>query len=419
MQGTQPDKPSSGTENRLLHGQATEFFQGQPGFRSPYEGANSLPADANIRQTTSVDLFLGARLWTGGEIYLNPEYYQGWGLGDTHGVAAFPNSEAYKIGSNYGFVWFPHIFFRQTFGLGGEQEQIAGDQLQLAGTADVSRVTFTLGRVEVGDQFDANSYAHDGRAQFMNWALVDAGAFDYAANALGGIEGATVELNQKTWALRYGLFDVPSISNGLPVDENFGKAWQQVLELEERYTLFGHPGKARLLGWLESAHMGDYAEAVANHEDISLTEKYRTQYGFVVNLEQELTPNLGAFLRASWRDGHEEVWQFTDIDHGVSLGVQLKGSAWNRPKDVFGFAGAIDGISESHREYLAMGGLGPLIGDGQLQHYGAESVLETYYDALLCDHLHFALDYQLVFNPAYNEDRGPVSIISTRLHFEF
>ncbi len=406
----------------LFHAQATEVVQGQPGFHSPYAGTNSLKSEDTFKQTSSLDIYLAAHIWRGGEIYFNPEYYQGFGLGNTHGIAAFPNAEAYKVGQKIGDIFIAHLFLRQTFGLGGEQEELAGDQLQLVEKVDVSRITFTIGRLSVGDQFDANAYAHNARTQFLNWLLVDNGAFDYAADSVGVIEGATVELNQKNWALRYGIFDVPRVSNGFAKDGHFLKAWQQVLELEERYSIGEHPGKIRLLGWLERAHMGSYSETLADPslmEDITLTRRYRYQYGFGLSAEQEITKDLGAFLRASWRDGQSEVWQFTDVDRSLSIGLQLKGNGWNRSGDTIGLGGIVDGVSHAHRDFLAAGGLGPLIGDGKLPNYSPEGVVEMYYDVAIIKNVHLAIDYQFVANPAYNSDRGPVNIFASRFHFQF
>src|SRR4029077_16015672 len=368
--------------------------QGQPGFHSPYQGTNSLRPDDNFKQSSSFDLFIGVRLWPGGEFYVNPEYYQGFGLSNTHGIAAFPNAEAYKVGQKIGDVFNAHMFLRQTFGFGGEQEELASDQLQLAERIDISRLTITIGRLSVTDQFDANAYAHSSRTQFLNWALVDNGAFDYAADSVGVIEGATAELNQKTWALRYGIFDVPRVSNGFAKDGHFLKAWQQMMELEERYSVGDHPGKIRFLSWLERAHMGSYRETLADPSlmaNIALTRRYRYQYGFALDIEQEITKDLGAFLRASWRDGQEEVWQFTDIDRSLSAGLQLKGSSWNRSADTVGLAGIIDGISSAHRDFLAAGGRGITIGDGKLPHYEPEGVLEMYYDAEIVKNVHLSI----------------------------
>ena len=409
-------------QNWLFHVQGTEVVQGQPGFHSPYAGANSLRSEDTFKQSSSFDIYLGAHLWPGGEVYFNPEYYQGFGLSNTHGIAAFPNAENYKVGQKIGDIFIAHLFLRQTFGFGGEQEDLPSDQLQLAERVDVSRLTITIGRLSVGDQFDTNLYAHNSRTQFLNWVLVDNGAFDYAADSVGVIEGATAELNQKTWALRYGIFDVPRVSNGFAKDGHFLKAWQQMVELELRYSLWDHPGKVRLLGWLEEAHMGSYRETLANPslmEDITLTRRYRYQYGFALSAEQEITNDLGTFFRASWRDGQEEVWQFTDIDWSISGGFQLQGASWKRSEDIVGIAGIVDGISSAHRDFLAAGGLGPLIGDGKLPHYETEGILEIYYDARITKNVYLGIDYQFVANPGYNSDRGPVNIFSSRFHFQF
>jgi high affinity Mn2+ porin len=310
---------------------------------------------------------------------------------------------------------------RQTIGFGGEREDIEGGLLQIAQKVDVNRLTITLGRFAVFDQFDNNAYAHDSRGQFMNWALLDAGAFDYAADAYGYTQGLSLELNQKHWALRWGAFLTPKVSNGIDMDWNIFTHWQQVLELETRYTLGGHPGKARFLSWLMSANAGSYAETLANpalHEDITLTRRSRLSHGFVINLEQEITSDLGAFARLGWRDGRTEIWAFTDIDRSLSTGLSLKGTSWGRAKDTAGLAWVLDGLSQQHRDYIASGGLGPLIGDGRLN-YGLESVIETYYDFLVAKGVHLALDYQLVVNPAYNRDRGPVNVLSVRAHWEW
>lgn len=411
------EKPSK----LLLNFQSTFILQGQPGFRSPYEGQNSLPPGDTVRETFSFDLYAGFRLWRGAELYVQPEFYQGFGFHDTRGIAAFSNGEAYKAGTKAGHVIWPHIMLRQTVGFGGEQEQIEAGLMQLPQKVDVDRLTMTLGRFAVFDQFDNNAYAHDSRGQFLNWALLDAGAFDYAADAFGYTQGVSLELNRKHWALRWGAFLVPLESNGIALDWNIFRHWEQVVEFESRFRIAGHPGKARLLGWVMSANAGSYSETLANPalgEDITLTRRSRISEGLVLNLEQELSKDLGAFVRLGWRNGRSEVWAFTDIDRSLSVGALLKGSSWGREADTFGLAWNLDGLSSQHRDYLAAGGLGPLVGDGRLN-YGLESVIETYYDAKLAKNFHAAVDYQFVNHPGYNRDRGPVNIFGLRLHWEF
>ncbi|MBV9299522.1 MAG: carbohydrate porin [Verrucomicrobia bacterium] len=418
----QSEKPAA-HQNWAIHVDAVEVFQGQPGFHSPYRGAQSLFSDDNFRQTTEADLFFAARVWPGGEVYFNPEYYQGFGFGETHGLAAFPNAQAYKAGKFRGDFNITRIFFRQVWGFGGEQEQLEADELQLAKKVDVSRLTLQMGRFSVTDVFDNNAYAHDPRGDFLNWAAVDALAFDYAADALGFEEGLSLELNQKNWAARWGIFTIPHLPNVNGTDGQFLRAWQQVAELEGRFTFWDHPGRVRLLGYLESARMGSYKAAVVNYPpgmpDMADTRRYRYTYGIELNVEQQITKNLGGFLRVAMRDPNYEVYQFSDVSRSLEIGLSLKGTGWNRPNDTVGLAEMLDGLGHAQKRFFNDGGLGILIGDGKLPHYGPENVIETYYNCEPFNGINITLDYQLAADPAYNKDRGPIHIFSARLRVKF
>jgi high affinity Mn2+ porin len=195
----------------------------------------------------------------------------------------------------------------------------------------------------------------------------------------------------------------------------------RVVELETRYSLFSQPGKLRTIAWVNSDFSGSYRETLDNpalNLDIAQTRRGRIKYGYAINLEQALNEEVGLFARWSWNDGKNEIMAFTDIDASFSFGTSIKGIRWSRPDDVVGVGGAINTISKDHRDFLAAGGLGPLIGDGQLN-YRPERVLETYYAFALNKAFTLTADYQLIANPAYNADRGPVSIFSGRLHGEF
>lgn len=430
-EATPPDKkvPVIETENAgehqnwATHFDAVEVVQGQPGFHSPYEGPQSLYPSDNFRQTSDVDLFFAFRVWPGGEIYFNPEYYQGFGFAQSHGLGAFPNAMAYKTGQYRGDFNIPHLFLRQVWGFGGEQEQLDADALQLSGKVDISRLTLQVGRFAVTDLFDNNQYAHDGRGDFLNWAAVDALTYDYAQDALGYEEGVTLELNQAAWAARWGIFTIARVPDGSATDGHYLRAWQQGAELEGRYTLWNHPGKVRLLGYLMSASMGSYKAAVLDYPtgmpDLADTRRYRYSYGIMLNVEQEITKNLGGFLRLGWRDANYETYQFSDATRSLEVGLSLKGTGWNRPNDTVGLAEMLDGIGHAEREYLNDGGLGIEVGDGKLPHYGLENVIETYYNFELFKGINVTLDYQLAVNPAFNEDRGPINIFSGRLHIKF
>ncbi len=404
-----------------IHGQGTFLPQGYPAFHAPYSGPNSLTPAPQLQQTWSNSLFLNARLWEGGEIYYNPELLQGFGLNDTVGVAGFPSGEAQKSNFPYPHYNTSRLFVRQTFGFGGEQEELASGPTQLAGKVDVSRLTLQAGKFAVVDIFDGNAYAKDSRKDFMNWSIWAPGAFDYSADKVGLTYGATAELNQKQWALRGGYFLMQAVSNSNSFDTRVFERGTYVLELETRYSLFSMPGKLRTIAWVNSAFSGSYRETLDNPAfdlDIAQTRKGRIKYGYVINLEQALSDEVGLFGRWSWNDGKTEIMAFTDIDASLSLGLSLKGAKWGRPDDVIGIGGAINALSRDHRDFIAAGGLGILIGDGQLN-YRQERILETYYAYALNKQLTLTADYQLVTNPAYNADRGPVHIFSGRLHGEF
>ncbi len=243
-------------------------------------------------------------------------------------------------------------------------------------------------------------------------------AWDYPGDSLGYITGFAAELNQPQWAVRYGFFQMPRVSNGVALDLNVLKAWGMVTEWEGRYAAGGHPGAVRLLAYLNQAHMGSYEQAVENPArpaDIQATRQYRSKYGFGLNVEQEITKNVGVFTRLGWSDGQNEAWVFADVDRTATLGLSLKGELWGRAQDTLGLAGVLNGISGEHRAFLAAGGTGILAGDGRLT-YGLEKIIETYYDFQIWRTIHGALDYQFINDPAYNRDRGPVSVLGARLH---
>ncbi len=407
-----------------IHGQLTYVEQGYPAFRSPYQGANSLSSASQIQNTTSATAFIGYRPWDGTEVYVNPELMQGFGLSNTLGVAGFPNGEAQKSDFPMPRMDIARVFVRQTFGLGGEQETVEDGPNQLAGKQDISRITVTAGRFSVIDLFDGNSYSHDPRVDFLNWNMYCCGSYDLTMDRISYTWGAAAELNQKSWAVRAGYFLVPDVSNSNSFDTHIPERGEYIGEVELRYALFSQPGKLRMLGWANLANMGSYTDALAmpvtapNYPDITQTRQGRTNYGFVVNVEQALTEQLGVFSRASWSPGLVELIGWTDCDESLSFGAVLKGHGWGRPDDKIGVAGLVEGLSPEARAYFAAGGLGILIGDGQLD-YRPEQVVEAYYAYGIDKWSTFTLDYQFVANPGYNADRGPVSIFTARFHAVF
>jgi len=443
LPATQP--ASNATENGAngpdqlwnFHVQNTDIVQGYPSFRARYSGPQSLPIGGEARETVSLDVIAGVRLWRGAEAHIDGLTWQGFGLNNVLGVEGFPSGEAYRIGTAVPNGTIARLFIRQTIGFGGEREDVPDDELNLAGEQDISRLTITVGRFAATDIFDTNAYAGDSRTQFMNWGLVTNEAWDYPADVIGFDTGLAVELNQPKWAVRYGFFQVPSMQNSFTAEDQiltwphnssghdgpFFRAWAMVTEFERRYGINTHPGTIRFLAYLNRADMFSYSEAIpilkANGvgADVSAASAYRSKYGFGLNWEQEITKNVGLFSRVGWTDGQEEAWMFTDVDYTASLGLSVKGEAWHRPSDTFGLAGLTNGITRVEQEFLEAGGFGILAGDGNLN-YGWEKILETYYDADVWKAVHVAVDYQFINDPAFNRDRGPVSVFGVRVHWQ-
>jgi high affinity Mn2+ porin len=405
-----------------VHSQTTFTEQYAPPFHAPYRGQNSL--DSNVgRETADATAYLGLRLWHGAELWINPEIDQGFGLSSTLGVAGFPSAEAYKVGADYPYVRMDRAFIRQTIDLGGETRKVDAGINQFAGSQTADRLVITAGKFSVADVFDTNKYAHDPRNDFLNWAIVDTGTFDYAAEPWGYTLGVAAEWYQGNWTLRGGVFDLSILPNDLELDPHF-QQFQWVGEIERRYDLWGHPGKIAVTGFLSRGRMGTYADAIAlaaitgGPADIAAVRQYRGRGGVSINLEQEITPALGAFLRAGITNGDVEPYEFTDIDRTIAAGLVLNGKPWDRPDDTFGLAGVVNGISAEHEAFFNDGGLGILIGDGVLPHPGLEQIIETYY-GFPVSFWRVTLDYQFIVNPAYNRDRGPVSVLGARLHAQF
>jgi high affinity Mn2+ porin len=429
--------PSVETVNQKwnIHGQITETPQGDPSFRALYSGPNSLDSNGEVQETFTSDLYVGARLWHGGEIHADGLLWQGFGLSNDRGIEAFPNGDAFKLGTKTPYFMFAHLFIRQTIGLGGKRESVPDGPLTLAGERDISRLTFTLGRFTPTDMFDSNAYAEDPHAQFMNWGMITNLAWDFPADAVGFTTGLAVELNQPKWALRYGFFQMPSVQNSSTADDQilefphmgsdgkFLRSWGIVTEFERRYGE-AHPGTIRALVFLNSADMISFRQAIpllqANgpSADLSSAQAYRYKSGFGLNWQQKITDDVGVFSRFSWNDGRTEGWVYNDSNWAVSFGTSVQGAAWRRANDALGLGYVRDGLSRSAQEFLALGGASILDGDGGLT-YGTENVVEAYYNLAVWKGVHVTPDYEFVVNPASNRARGPVSVFGIRLHAQF
>ena len=415
-------------EQWSIHGQSTYIVQQKNNFNAPYYAQNSLlnksEGGGDKSYTVSATAFLGARLWEGGEIYYNPEMFEGTPFnGALVGLGGFQNGELQKGSFTPPVYYSARAFLRQTIGLGGGQEHTESAPNQLAGSVDKNRVVLSYGKFATLDFFDQNTYSHDPRTQFQNFALFSMGAYGYAADTKGFTYGAVAEWYQDDWILRTARLAMPTIPNTSELDCSLSKDYGNQLELTHEHTLWGLAGAVRALFYQQHAFMGNYQNAIAlglqtdtSPNLINVRQGAQNSWGYGLNMEQAINDDIGLFARWSWNPGQTET-QTLDISRSLSGGITSKGAAWNRPNDAVGVGYAINGISTSEINYLQLGGMTAFIGDGALR-YKNEQIVETYYSAHVYKNMFISADYQRIANPAYNSARGPVNFYGLRAHIE-
>ena len=405
--------------------QTTYVWQGKSPFGAPYSGPHSLSPDREKSYSFTATAALGTRAWTGGEFYFNPEVAQGVPLSGLTGLGGFTNGEIARTSGPTPTFYRARLFARQTWGFGGGSESAQSDANQLAGSVDRRRLVLTAGNLAVLDIFDDNRFSHDPRTQFLNWSLMTHGAYDYAADARGYSWGFALEYFHDASTLRAGRFIQPKEPNQLALDPRVFKHYGDQVEIERAYALANRPGKLRFLVFRNVARMARYQDALdlaaqtGGAPDINAVRTVeRVKRGFGFNFEQEISPTVGLFGRASWADGQTETYAFTEIDRSLSGGVSVKGGAFGRARDSLGIAYVRNGLSTAHRDYLGAGGLGFFLGDGALN-YRPENILEAYYSLNVAKNTLFSADFQRISNLGYNADRGPATVVSARLHYGF
>jgi len=406
--------------------QANFIRQQQPSLPALYSGPNSLTGDKEHATSRVETLYSGFRITKNLEFLFDIESAGGAGLSNALGVAGFPNVDVVRNPSLSESPYVSRVMLHYTLPLSSETVEATRNPLSLASRVPTRRLEFRLGKLSTVDFFDLNSVGSDSHMQFMNWAAVNNGAFDYAADTRGYTYGLVIEYYDKWWAARYGELLMPTVANGITLDWNIARAGGQNLEFEVRPELLKRRQTVfRALTFLNRAKMGGYNQAIDDYlagktvtpDIVSTRLQGRVKYGFGLNAEQELTATLRVFGRLGWNDGHTESYAYTEIDHTVELGADLRGKLWKRSNDKIGAALVIDGISKEHAEYLALCGLGFILGDGGLK-YGTENIFEAYYTAHLWRGISIAGDFQHIANPGYNQDRGPALVSSIRIHFE-
>ena len=417
----------SATSPLWVSGQINEIAQGHPSFPAEYSGPNSLKSTSEFAVSNVLTLYTAYEFNSTFEGIFDLEEASGHGISDALGLAGFVNLDVVRNPDLGIAPYVARLMLHKVFRLSMGNVEAERGPLSLFTELPARRLEIRVGKFSMVDFFDLNSVGSDSHLQFNNWTVDNNGAYDYAANTRGYTWGAIATYLSPRWAVRYALAMMPKIANGENLDANLFRANGQNLELEYRGGLLPHrDGVVRLLSYLNTANMGNYQDSINQYKagevstpDITATRRQgRHKYGFGLNVQQLVAKPIRVFARLGWNDGHNESFAYTEVDRTAEFGFDVGGGLWKRQLDRVGVAYVFNGLSATHREYLALGGLGFVLGDGSLN-YGPEQIFETYYTLHVWRGLYFSPLLQYITNPGYNRDRGPVLVPGLRMHLEF
>lgn len=428
--------PHSASARYWVSGQANSIFQAHGYFHSPYQGTNSLIDDLETKASEVGTLYLGYQLRPNSryntDLIVDFENAGGRGISQALGLAGATNLDVVRNPNLSSAPYLARGEIHQTIGLTDEMVDQDRGPLALATKVPARRFEIRIGKMTLPDTFDVNSVGSDSHLQFTNWTIDNNGAWDYAADTRGYTVAGILEYDDKVWSARYAIAAMPTVANGMDLDWAISRANGQNGEFELRKGLLApfvkskREGAIRILSYVNHAHMGDYRASVEQYlagriarPSIIATERFgAVKYGFGFNTEQEVTDSLRLFGRFGWNDDRNESFAYTEVAQTVLFGGDYNGHDWRRPNDKVGVAFVSNAIKRDHQNYLHYGGLGFLLGDGNLN-YGRENILEWYYNVHIWRGLYGMLGGTEIANPGYNRDRGPVYVSTVRAHIDF
>jgi hypothetical protein len=411
-----------------LSAQGNFIFQWHPHFHADYSGPNSFEHASEQAASEVTTVYTGFQFDRSTEAICDFESAGGSGLSQVLGLGGFTNVDAVRNPELSAEPYIARLWFRKVIALDDDSVEAERNPISMLTALPTRRLDIHVGLLDLVDFFDQNSVAGDSHMQFLNWTVVNNGAYDYAADTRGYTYGGVIEYDDRWWSLRFAEALLSKRENALNLQKNLNRAHSENYELELRPPLLrGRDTTIRLLAFTNFANMGDYHQAI----DLFLHHQTPTpeidahpmqtslKYGFGFNAEQDITGALRSFARVGWNEGQHESWEYTEVDETVAVGGDVRGELWGRARDQFGVALVVNGLSRNHREYLALGGLGFTLGDGRLT-YGPEKILESYYNLPLPIHsgVFAGIDVQYLDDPGYNRARGPVVVTSVRVHVE-
>ena len=423
----QPPPAEGSFWNRFwVSGQANFIRQQHGDFYAEYNGPNSFQNAKEHATSRVLTLYTGFQITKYLEILADVESAGGAGLSNALGLAGFTNVDVVRNPTLGSAPYLARAMLHWVVPLKGETEDVTRNPLSLFPALPSRRLEFRIGKMSTADFFDTNTVGSDSHTQFMNWAAVNNSAFDYAADTRGYTYGFFMEYDDHWGAVRLGGMLMPTVANGLTLDWDIARAGGTNLEVELHPVILKQRATVvRFLTYFNRANMGNYREAIDGYTsgqtstpDITAYRKQgRTKIGFDLNVEQYITKDWEAYGRLGWSDGRNEDFAYTEADRSASIGTLLYGRKWHRPQDKVGEAFLVNGISGAHARYLQLGGLGFILGDGNLS-YGLEKIFEMFYTVHIWNGISAAVDWQHVIDPGYNLNRGPASVLSFRIHLE-
>jgi len=423
--------PHAEWDRLWLSGQANFISQWHPAFHSPYQAKNSLTPEAQDASSRVLTLYTGLRLTNNTELLCDVQETGGHGVGEALGVAGFFNLDVVRNPTLSKAPYVARLIWHQIIPIGAGKVPSERTPYSLFRELPERRLELRFGKMSLADFFDLNTYGTDTNFQFMNWAVDNNGAYDYAADTRGFTFAALLEYHDKNYVVRFAEALMPKVANGIHLDADLSRARAENLEFELHGKMFRKrpAGVLRLLTFVNHANMGSYRDTVnaclqSADPAICVPDITRhalqttVKYGFGVNFEQPMTDWIGLFGRWGWNEGRHESYAYTEVDQTWQIGAAANGKRWNRKNDRAGLVFVSNGISHDHQAYLAAGGFGFLLGDGRLN-YGRENIIETYYTLHAWRGIFPSFDLQYAVHPGYNRDRGPVIVPGLRLHVEF
>lgn len=409
-----------------LHFQTTYIYQYKPSFHSPYSALHSLSGKAEKANSLTATLFLGLRLWKGAAFFVNPEIAGGNGLSGSYGLSASTNGEIYRVGNPSPTLYMARVYLSQTIPLSKDCTTTADAANQFSTAMPKNYLQFQVGKYSLSDLFDNNTFSNSPRTQFLNWAIMNNGAWDYAADVRGYTDAFSTTLQLNNFSYKTAVSLLPITANSPTLNYKLNEEFAINSEISQAYKINGKQGNIRVLGYYNYGNFGEYKQALSDADKsgsipdiVDSRAKGRKKIGIGFSADQQVYEDLGLFVRVGMNDGKTETFCYTEADQTISAGLTVNGEKWHRKNDVFGVAFVVNGISKVHEDYLAKGGLGFELGDGKLN-YGREKALESYYSLKPAKGpISLSANYQFIMNPGYNKDRGPVNVFSFRLHVEF